>query len=41
MKKTKFIVPPAANNDWGCTNNSGFGRKSPGKTLGAKTYVGH
>lgn len=40
MKTIKFILPPAANNDWGCTNNSGFGRKSPGKALGAKTYVG-
>jgi hypothetical protein len=35
MKTIRFIVPLVANKDWGCTNNSGFGRKSPGKALGA------
>jgi hypothetical protein len=41
MNAKKFILPLDANKDWGCTHNSGFGRKSPGKALGAKTYVGY
>jgi hypothetical protein len=28
-----------SNDDWGCTNNSGFGRKSPGKALAADRYA--
>jgi hypothetical protein len=39
-EKDKIHHPAGRHNDWGCTNNSGFGRKSPGKALGAKTYVG-